>query len=87
MAPIKIVPINDHSDGDPSNRPSNPEWTIINPPTLYLEKLAKGWLEAQGQPTYGSKYSDPSPCREESLLNSGLTRWRLHDESQPVLTI
>ncbi|KAL9052406.1 MAG: hypothetical protein Q9162_005436 [Coniocarpon cinnabarinum] len=49
MAPVQIVPINGHTDGDPSHRPNDELWTIIDPPTIYLEKIAVQWLQVRGQ--------------------------------------
>ena len=49
MAPTQIVPINEYSDGDPSHRPNNPQWTVVDPPLIYLDKLATGWMEHQGK--------------------------------------
>ena len=48
MAHIQIVRINDVSDGDSKHRPSD-AWTVVDPPTIYLEKLASQWLEARGE--------------------------------------
>lgn len=45
----RIVPVNDYSDGDATHRPTNPEWVPVLPPTIYLEKLAVGWLSYRGE--------------------------------------
>lgn len=47
MGVVEIVPIHPFSDGDPSHVPKA-EWTLVNPPTIYLEKLATSWIENQG---------------------------------------
>ena len=46
--PAEIVPIELHSDGDTTHRPK-PEWKLVDPPTIYLEKLGTLWMEARGQ--------------------------------------
>ena len=48
MARIQILPISTASDGDASLRPDS-EWTIVDPPTIYLDKIGQQWAEHSGQ--------------------------------------
>lgn len=52
------VPIeDDYSDGDPSHRPPIPPYSPCDP-GLYLEKLARKWMEDRGDiqtGTYGNR--------------------------------
>jgi hypothetical protein len=43
------VPINPGSDGDSSHRPAGPIYRKVDPPTIYLEKLATAWLKHKGE--------------------------------------
>ncbi|KZF22048.1 hypothetical protein L228DRAFT_283239 [Xylona heveae TC161] len=50
-----VVPINGYSDGDATHRPKVPPFNIIQA-TIYLEKLAKQWMEDRGEARPGEKY-------------------------------
>ena len=45
---VQIIPINPHSDGDATRHPK-PQWALVDPPHIYLEKLAVQWLEKRGE--------------------------------------
>lgn len=45
---IQIVPINAHSDGDISHQPKK-DWRLVDPPHIYLEKVASLWMEKRGE--------------------------------------
>ncbi len=42
------VPINGYSDGDVSYRPADKQYNKITP-DIYLEKLARRWMEDRGE--------------------------------------
>lgn len=44
-----IVPIRPGSDGDASHRPDRPAITLVDPPSIYLEKLGMLWMQHMGQ--------------------------------------
>jgi hypothetical protein len=43
-----IVPIKPGSDGDSSHRPAGPSYRLVDPPSIYLEKLASAWVQRRG---------------------------------------
>ena len=45
---VQILNIEPHSDGEASHRPK-PEWQLLDPPHIYLEKLALLWLHERGE--------------------------------------
>lgn len=52
MAPYAgtvVVPIEPYSDGDASQRPTRSDYTLQDPPTIYLEKLAESWMKERGE--------------------------------------
>ncbi len=50
------VPINGYSDGDVSHRPAQPPYVPCEP-VLYLEKLARKWMEDTGMAEQGNHSS------------------------------
>ncbi|KAI9817154.1 MAG: hypothetical protein M1827_001266 [Pycnora praestabilis] len=61
-----IVPINDHSDGDLSHRPTAASLSRIDP-GIYLEKVAAKWMEDRGEAVPVSKENiyETGPVDEE----------------------
>jgi hypothetical protein len=57
------------SDGDALHVPRQGQYTQLNPPTLYLEKLAQQWMENRGEAQPGIKYILES-------LPTGYTMWQ-----------
>lgn len=51
-----VVPINSGSDGDSSHRPTVATHWLIDPPTIYLEKLAALWMTSRGETVPGETY-------------------------------
>ncbi|KAJ9657762.1 hypothetical protein H2201_008075 [Coniosporium apollinis] len=51
-----VVPINPGSDGDSSHRPTVATHWPIDPPTIYLEKLAALWMASRGETVPGETY-------------------------------
>ncbi|PSN67090.1 hypothetical protein BS50DRAFT_610358 [Corynespora cassiicola Philippines] len=49
MARVVVVPLRGGSDGDPTHVPKGQGHTIVDPPTIYLEKIAKLWMEDRGE--------------------------------------
>jgi hypothetical protein len=57
MAPNRVVVrLRPGSDGDATHVPKQGHYTQINPPTLYLEKIADQWMAAKGEGRPGVKY-------------------------------
>lgn len=50
---VRIPP---QSDGNAAHVPKTSQFTIVDPPILYLEKLATLWMEKQGQAKPGYRY-------------------------------
>ncbi|KAF1966626.1 hypothetical protein BU23DRAFT_485988 [Bimuria novae-zelandiae CBS 107.79] len=51
------VPLRSRSDGDFTHRPSeNSLYTIIDPPTLYLERVGQQWMQDRGEAKPGLNY-------------------------------
>lgn len=55
---LVLVPINGYSDGDVSHRPAQLPYAPYDP-ALYLEKLAKKWMEDSGMAEPGDMLSSP----------------------------
>lgn len=52
-----VVPLKPGSDGDYTHRPSDhSKYTVMDPPTLYLEKVAMQWMQDRGEARPGIKY-------------------------------
>ena len=51
-----VVPIRPGSDGDATHRPDHSTHTLVDPPTLYLEKIASLWMESRGEALPGKFY-------------------------------
>lgn len=51
-----VVPLRPGSDGDASHRPRDPAIKEVDPPTLYLEKLAAQWMKSRGLASAGVTY-------------------------------
>ena len=51
-----VVPIQPGSDGDATHRPDRSTHTLVDPPTLYLEKIASLWMESRGEVLPGKLY-------------------------------
>ena len=51
-----VVPIRPGSDGDATHRPDRSTHTLVDPPTLYLEKIASLWMESRGEALPGKLY-------------------------------
>ncbi|KAI9719391.1 MAG: hypothetical protein M1812_003462 [Candelaria pacifica] len=49
------VPIKGYSDGDASHRPADDQYNMITP-DIYLEKLARQWIEDGGKANSGKRY-------------------------------
>jgi hypothetical protein len=57
MSPNRVVVrLRPGSDADPTHVPKQDHYTQINPPTIYLEKIADQWMASQGQARAGVKY-------------------------------
>ncbi|KAL5378066.1 hypothetical protein DPSP01_009350 [Paraphaeosphaeria sporulosa] len=55
--PTVTVPLKPGSDGDYTHKPpDNSIWTIIDPPTLYLERVGSQWMEDRNEAKPGIKY-------------------------------
>lgn len=50
------VPLKSGSDADATHRPVGTAYVLVNPPTLYLEKLAHQWMQARGETRPGMTY-------------------------------
>jgi hypothetical protein len=55
--PQVVVPLKGGSDADATHRPSGPAYTLVDPPTLYLEKIGQQWMQARGEAKLGVKYT------------------------------
>ncbi|EUC40416.1 hypothetical protein COCMIDRAFT_108863 [Bipolaris oryzae ATCC 44560] len=64
------------SDGDPLHVPASGTHTKIDPPTLYLEKIAQLWMEQRGSAQPRVKYI-------LEALPSGYTMWQRPRPSDP----
>ncbi|CAI6268078.1 unnamed protein product [Periconia digitata] len=51
-----VVPLRPFSDGDPSHKPTNPAMKQVDPPTIYLEKLADEWMKTRDEAKPGCSY-------------------------------
>jgi hypothetical protein len=51
-----VVRIRSISDGDATHRPTNPKYVPVDPPTIYLEKVAQLWMKDRGDAIPGIKY-------------------------------
>jgi hypothetical protein len=51
-----VVPIRPGSDGDATHQPDHSTHTLVDPPTLYLEKIASLWMESRGEALPGKFY-------------------------------
>lgn len=51
-----VVPIRPGSDGDATHQPDHSTHTLVDPPTLYLEKIASLWMESRGEALPGVRY-------------------------------
>ena len=49
------VPIGEYSDGDASHRPANSSYAPCDP-AMYLEKLAKKWMDDRGLAEQGQDF-------------------------------
>jgi hypothetical protein len=56
MAGQVIVPLKPGSDADATHRPVGTAYALVDPPTLYLEKLAQQWMKARGESRPGVTY-------------------------------
>jgi hypothetical protein len=50
------VPLKPGSDADATHRPVGTTYVLVDPPTLYLEKLAQQWMQARGETRPGVSY-------------------------------
>ncbi|KAF1954618.1 hypothetical protein CC80DRAFT_493737 [Byssothecium circinans] len=53
---VVVVPLRPGCDGDPTHRPTGSSFTEVDPPTLYLEKIATKWMKARGEAQAGVSY-------------------------------
>lgn len=51
-----VVPLRPGSDGDATHTPAAGALTLVDPPTLYLEKTAQQWMQRRGEARPGVKY-------------------------------
>ncbi|KAF2246656.1 hypothetical protein BU26DRAFT_521103 [Trematosphaeria pertusa] len=51
-----VVPLRPGSDGDATHKPTSPSYSEVNPPTIYLERLAAQWMQARGEAVPGMIY-------------------------------
>lgn len=51
-----VVPLRPGSDGDATHRPVGASFSQVDPPTLYLEKLADQWMKRRGEARPGVSY-------------------------------
>ncbi|KAI9705912.1 MAG: hypothetical protein M1836_005318 [Candelina mexicana] len=49
------VPVDGYSDGDASHRPAGDQYNMITP-DIYLEKLARQWMDDRGEAEPGKRY-------------------------------
>jgi hypothetical protein len=56
MGQIRIIKINDGTDGDATHIPNTSTHRRVEPPSLYLEKLGKLWMEHRGEAQPGITY-------------------------------
>ncbi|KAI9656506.1 MAG: hypothetical protein M1821_004713 [Bathelium mastoideum] len=56
FAPTRIVSINTFSDGDSNQRPKGPGVSKVDPPQIYLEKIASLWMSHRGESVPGVRY-------------------------------
>ncbi|KAF2450749.1 hypothetical protein P171DRAFT_516565 [Karstenula rhodostoma CBS 690.94] len=55
--PTVVVPLRPGSDGDYAHKPpDNSIWAIIDPPTLYLERVGLQWMQDRDEAKPGIKY-------------------------------
>ncbi|KAF2112163.1 hypothetical protein BDV96DRAFT_602611 [Lophiotrema nucula] len=76
-----VVPLRPGSDGDASHSPPNPNFSQINPPTLYLDKIGTMWMQRRGEARPGVAYT-------LEALPAGYTLWerlRKKDRSDKYL--
>ncbi|OAL54023.1 hypothetical protein IQ07DRAFT_584608 [Pyrenochaeta sp. DS3sAY3a] len=65
-----VVPLRPGSDGDATHVPKQgTKYSEVDPPTLYLEKLAQLWMDARGEARPGVKYI-------LERLPAGYTMWQ-----------
>jgi hypothetical protein len=46
---FEIVDTPGGSDGDPTHKPEGSQHRLVDPPTLYLEKIGTGWMKHLGR--------------------------------------
>lgn len=57
IMPTVVVPLRLGSDGDYTHKPpDNSNWTIIDPPSLYLERVGLQWMQDRNETKPGIKY-------------------------------
>ncbi|KAL1612607.1 hypothetical protein SLS60_000836 [Paraconiothyrium brasiliense] len=57
-AALVVVPLKPGSDGDYTHKPpDNSTWTLIDPPTLYLDRIGLQWMQDRGEANPGVKYT------------------------------
>ncbi|KAL6708873.1 hypothetical protein ACN47E_002280 [Coniothyrium glycines] len=71
-----VVRLRPGSDGDATHTPPPGVYTLVNPPTLYLEKTAIQWMEKRGEAQAGVRYILES-------LPTGYTMWQRPRPSNP----
>jgi hypothetical protein len=57
-----IVPIRDGSDGDASHQPNRTTYQLVDPPTIYLEKIGSLWMNHLGKARQGEIQRPNSRC-------------------------
>jgi hypothetical protein len=74
-----VVPIRPGcSDGDALHVPKQGQYTQVDPPTLYLEKIAQQWMQRRGEARPDSKYI-------LDRLPNGYTMWQRPRPSDPKI--
>jgi hypothetical protein len=71
-----VVRLRPGSDGDATHVPTPGTLSQVNPPTLYLEKIADQWMQARGEAGAGVKYI-------LEALPAGYTMWQRARPSAP----
>jgi hypothetical protein len=71
-----VVRLRPGSDGDATHVPTPGTLTQVDPPTLYLEKIADQWMQARGEARAGVKYI-------LEALPAGYTMWQRARPSAP----
>ena len=73
----KVISINTFSDGDATHEPKAPGYSKVEPPDVYLEKIATLWMNHRGESVTGVRYV-------LNRLPDGYTLWAKRRGNQAV---